>query len=318
MKVSIIIPVYNVYNYLKECLESVERQSLKEKEIIIVNDGSTDDSYKIIKEYEEKYKDIKSYIKSNGGLSDARNYGLERCIGEYILFLDSDDYLIDNNALQNLYDIAKLRELDILKFNYFDERTNKIKFNYSIENPISGQDFLKILIPKKEYISVAWNALYKKEYIEKFKFRFAKGRLHEDERWTPEAILKSKKIMQIDNSYIFYRLNLSSITSKKDRNKNAQDIIKTCYELEEIYNNIYDDTLKKLLMDNLANKYLYAFTMGNLYENEKNNIIDKKFLRKKGYYIKSNIKIYIFMLNYKLYHYLNNICWKYKNKRKRR
>ena len=93
MKVSVIVPVYNTYDYLNKCLDSLVNQSFKDYEIIIVNDGSTDDSEKIIKKYQKKYSNIKYYYKENGGLSSARNYGIKYANGDYIAFVDSDDYV---------------------------------------------------------------------------------------------------------------------------------------------------------------------------------------------------------------------------------
>ena len=93
MKVSVIVPVYNVEKYIKKCLNSLVNQTLDEVEIVVVNDGSPDNSQKIIDEYTKKYKNIKSYVKKNGGLSDARNYGIKKATGKYISFVDSDDYI---------------------------------------------------------------------------------------------------------------------------------------------------------------------------------------------------------------------------------
>src|SRR5574344_2022066 len=102
IKVSVIVPVYNVEKYLPKCLDSLVNQTLQDIEIIVVNDGTKDNSQKIIDKYAKKYKNIKSYIKENGGLSDARNYGVAKANGEYISFIDSDDY-IDKKMLEKMY-----------------------------------------------------------------------------------------------------------------------------------------------------------------------------------------------------------------------
>ena len=132
IKVSIIVPVYNVYEKIEKCLKSLINQTLTDIEIIVVNDGSLDNSQIIIDEYANKDKRIKSFIKKNGGLSDARNYGLNNAIGEYIMFVDSDDY-IDINACEKLYNEAIKDNLDIslnkyfLIFSKFDE-IKKLKY----------------------------------------------------------------------------------------------------------------------------------------------------------------------------------------------
>ena len=113
VKVSVIVPVYNVYDYLGKCLDSLVNQTLKDIEIIVVNDGSPDNSEEIIDIYKKKYKCIKAYKKENGGLSDARNYGIKRAQGEYIAFIDSDDY-VDTQMLEKMYQKAKKDNLDIV------------------------------------------------------------------------------------------------------------------------------------------------------------------------------------------------------------
>ena len=117
MKVSIIVPVYNVERHLNKCLDSLVNQTLKNIEIIIVNDGSLDNSQLIINEYSNKYKNIRTFIKKNGGLSDARNYGLKKAKGEYVLFVDSDDY-IALDSCERLYNTAKQDDVDVLIGNY--------------------------------------------------------------------------------------------------------------------------------------------------------------------------------------------------------
>ena len=106
MKVSVIVPVYNVENYLEKCLTSLVNQTLKDIEIIVVNDGSTDNSQKIIDRYEKKYSNVKAYVKKNGGVSDARNYGINKAKGKYIAFVDGDDY-VDEMMYEKMYKKAE-------------------------------------------------------------------------------------------------------------------------------------------------------------------------------------------------------------------
>ena len=114
MKISVIVPVYNVELYLSKCLDSLVHQTIESIEIIVVNDGSTDNSQKIIDEYKTKYPNkIKSYIKSNGGLSDARNYGIDKANGQYIGFVDSDDY-VEINMFEKMYNKAISQNFDIV------------------------------------------------------------------------------------------------------------------------------------------------------------------------------------------------------------
>ena len=115
-KVSVIVPVYNVEKYIDKCLKSLVNQTLSDIEIIVVNDGSTDNSETIIKQYLEKYQNkIKYVIKQNGGLSDARNYGMKFATGEYIAFLDSDDY-VDNTIYEKMYNKATEEQCDFVEY----------------------------------------------------------------------------------------------------------------------------------------------------------------------------------------------------------
>ena len=123
--ISVIVPVYNVEDYLISCMDSIINQTLENIEVICINDGSTDESLKILKEYEKKDERVKVYSKQNSGQGTARNFGLENAIGEYVLFVDSDDW-IDIETCEILYDVAKSKELDLLIFlaTNFDDENN--------------------------------------------------------------------------------------------------------------------------------------------------------------------------------------------------
>ena len=145
IKVSIIVPVYNAEKYLKKCLNSLVKQTLDEIEIIIINDGSVDKSQEIINEFSNQYPDkIKSYIQSNSGQAVARNFGLKKAIGEYVLFIDSDDY-IELNTCERGYEIAKQGDLDIVCFNMREEfETNLEKYCVSMELITVSEIFLML------------------------------------------------------------------------------------------------------------------------------------------------------------------------------
>lgn len=116
--ISVIVPIYNVEPYLAQCVDSILSQTFKDFELILVDDGSTDNSMKICEEYASEDVRVKSYHKANGGLSSARNFGLDRALGRYVIFIDSDDYLMDNEAFSKLISYADDKELDILRFDY--------------------------------------------------------------------------------------------------------------------------------------------------------------------------------------------------------
>lgn len=208
IKVSVIVPIYNVEDYLRRCLESLVNQTLKEIQIILVNDGSPDHSQDIINEYVQLYPEkIVSVVKENGGLSDARNYGIPYAKGEYIGFVDSDDYL-DITMYEKLYDKAKETESDIVICGYYGvneetgglrhfQKGNMIQFEKNLhENP-------KLLYTNAPY---AWNKIYKRTLFLETGIRFPKGKIYEDIATIYPLMLYANKISKVDEPLYYYIL----------------------------------------------------------------------------------------------------------------
>ena len=244
IKVSIVVPVYNVEKYLKESLDSAVNQSLKDIEIIAVNDGSTDNSSEILKVYEEKYSNFKVINQENKGLSGARNTGIVECKGEYIYFLDSDDY-IDLNSMEYCYKEAKKDNLDILTFDaetFLDEQSNIAEINkegFYRENLIesktmSGEEFYIYSNRKGAYRAPVWLNFYKREFIEKNNLIFYEGIVHEDEIHTSKSFILAKKIKYIPKRFFFRRVRENSIMTRRideSRIKGNYIIAKETYKL---------------------------------------------------------------------------------------
>ena len=225
MKVSIILPVYNVEKYIEKCLESLVDQTYENIEILVINDGSPDKSQKIIEQYAKKYpKIIKSYIKENGGVSSARNYGLEKATGDYIMFVDGDDY-VSQDIVSKLIDIIKkekcdISSSDIIKF-YEDGTTTYYKTNqeYSNDNV-------------KNYIigdSGPCAKLFKKELFNELKFRKI---AYEDLDIIPILANRVNKIGYIKEGLYYYRQIEGSATRLSKYNKSMLDIFSV---LDNIY-----------------------------------------------------------------------------------
>ena len=177
-KLSVIVPVYNVEKYLDKCLNSLVRQNIDDYEIIVVNDGTRDNSQKIIDEYVGKYPDlVKSFIKENGGLSDARNYGIKRATGEYITFLDSDDY-IEEDTYKNMLAIAYKDNLDLVvsDLEYVWEDGTKEPFIKEGINRVSSDDLKNLFLSPL----FSWNKIYKKELFDKLDCKYPVGLWYED------------------------------------------------------------------------------------------------------------------------------------------
>lgn len=205
-KVSVVVPIYNVEKYIKKCMDSLVNQTLQEIQIIFVNDGSTDESGNIAKEYVSKYPNKIIYLeKENGGLSDARNFGMRYAEGEYIAFLDSDDY-VENTMYEEMYNKALQENSDYVECDFlweYPDKTKKDKRN-SYNN-------------KKEMLTnvrvVAWNKLIKREILEKNNISFPKGLRYEDIEFTYKLIPYLNKVSYVDKEFVHYVQRNNSIAN---------------------------------------------------------------------------------------------------------
>ena len=248
---SIIIPAYNVEKYIEKCIESVLQQDLDNYEIIIINDGSTDKTNEIL----EKYKNIKSIKiinQKNKGLSGARNTGLKNCIGKYVLFLDSDDF-VEKNSIKKILNEIQHNDLEILAFNFWiyynKERYYLEKRKLIDKKNFSGEEYLKSNLLNKSY-PMSWLNIYNKEFLLKNNLFFKEGILHEDIEFNIRLLLKVKKMSYFNVPIIYYRQREGSITKKKlNRRYSYIKILKTY--LEEI-KRIKDKELIQLLYNYMS------------------------------------------------------------------
>lgn len=219
VKVSIIVPIYNVEKYLEKCLESLVNQTLKEIQIILVNDGTKDNSGEIAKKYQEKYPEKIIYLeKENGGLSDARNYGIPYAIGEYVAFLDSDDY-VESDMYDEMYNLAKKEQSDMVECDFIWEYPNKSK-----------QDIGAIYEGKKEMIEkvrvIAWNKLIRRTLLEETQICFPKGYRYEDTEFTYKLVPYLQKVSFLKKPCVHYMQREGSISnSQNERTREIFDIL---------------------------------------------------------------------------------------------
>lgn len=278
MKISVIVPVYNVQEYIVECLESIMIQELKDIEIIIVNDGSTDKSISNIQNIIDNNSNIHLINKVNGGLSSARNTGLSHAKGEYVLFVDSDDYL-EKDFLYKLYNEAKEYDLDIACGGYtkfyennatYPQIRNEILCKKSI---ISGQKFLLNQLDCNDYRMEVWDDLYKREFLLENNLFFVEGLLHEDEEFTPRALLAAKRVKIVETYGYMYRQRENSIMSSTVNIKHVSSVEyiinsfinhfeKTKIEHEKLIFsklccNIFNAYIEKVLRIDIDNKYKF-------------------------------------------------------------
>ncbi len=231
MTFSIIVPVYNVERYLGKCLDSILHQSYADFEVIVVNDGSPDDSQAIIDVYAARYPErIKAYAKENGGLSDARNYGVARAQGDYLLFVDSDDYIAPD-LLSGLKDIAEAAQPDMIRFSACTV-TESGEIGEVLQAPSiclqTGETALEKLIDHKQYFEPACFYTYRRDFWQEQGFFFAKGKYHEDFGLIPEVIMKSKIFTTLDYVGYYYVQSPDSITryvNPERDNRKAMDYV---------------------------------------------------------------------------------------------
>lgn len=315
-RITIIVPVYKVEKYLEKCVESVINQTYKNIEIILVNDGSPDNCPYICDKYARKDQRIKVIHKKNGGLSDARNVGLDEAKGEYVLFVDSDDY-IELNSCEKFIDIIGNKSPDIVVGNAKRLENNKIYYMKHRLNTgrhtINGKKFLETELKAGTMYMAAWLNLYRKSFLLDNKLKFSVGLLHEDEEFTPRAFLKADSVMSTDLDFYNYIIRENSITTRKNKIKNAEHLIKIYRSLGEIYKDIQEPELRKMLNDSLVDKYLNTFQVAKLYKKEYSYLVDKKFLIGKSATIKNKLKVSLFYINKYLYYYINEIEKKIKN-----
>lgn len=288
--VSIIIPVYNVEDYLEECLQSAVNQTYKNIEIIIVNDGSTDSSQSIIECYKDNYPYISAINQSNLGLSCARNAGIKQAKGKYIYFLDSDDF-IELETIKDCLELAEEKQLDILQFDakvfYEDDMDSHFDFNYDRSNVLDneiykGGEFYNLLINKKIYKSPVWLSFYNKEFLIKNKLEFFRGITHEDELFSVQAFILAERVMYTPQSYFNRRIRKNSIMTQNISLKNIDGYMTVAHELARFSYEVSNKEVLHTLKKEVINFYYRSIGLSLYIIEDQNELINKLIeIRKK-------------------------------------
>lgn len=278
--VSIIIPVYKVEKYMNRCIESIMNQTYKKIEIILVDDGSPDNCGKICDEYAKKDKRVVVVHKENGGLSDARNAGIDIAKGKYIAFVDSDDY-VDNDYVEILYKAISEDKADIAISSHkvMYENGTILEKATGERNILTQKETIKRILYDEGIDLSAWAKLYKKELFKTMKF--PKGRLFEDAAITCKIISLTEKVSLVSKSTYNYIIRNDSITTK-DFTPSKMDLITSTKEMSEYVKEKYPD-----LEDATNRRVMYAYlsTLSQLAMSNKRFPEEQKILMK---YIKEN------------------------------
>lgn len=258
--VSVIIPVYNVEKYLSGCIDSLLCQTLKNIEIILINDGSIDNSLEIATQYQRQYSNIIVITKGNTGVADSRNEGLRLAQGEYIYFLDSDDFILCD-TLKSLYNIAKTQNLDMVMFNSMNvsddtqvaqsineisevQKLGGLYLTRDLEKEfiMSGRDFVKHSFLATCFYPVVWLSLYRREFLINNHFQFEKI-LHEDNIFCIDTTLAALRVSYIDRIFHIRRVVNNSITNQQKTEKHASGIIRVLHHASDLYDRHKSDNM---------------------------------------------------------------------------
>lgn len=305
-KISIVVPIYNVEEYVERCIISVKNQTYENIEIILVNDGSQDNSLDICNQYANHDSRIKVINKNNGGLSEARNLGIEKSTGEYILLVDGDDS-IEVTTCEELVNIIENNLVDMVIFKHNKIiNENKISSNdsYRIE-VINSEEAYRRYLYGEEVIPAAWSKLYKRNLFNEIKF--PKGKLAEDFATAHKYILQCEKIAYYDKSLYNYYIRENSIMGRKPLKLTLDYYEAACskFEMEKklfdkykrqvntLYVNCLLRTIARLNMDNNRDQY----TLNILNDAEKR--IDK--MKSEEVSLKTRCSYYLYKLNLKAF-----------------
>lgn len=268
---SIIIPIYNVEKYLSKCIDSVINQEYKNIEIILVDDGSPDNCPKICDKYAEKDSRIKVIHKENGGLSDARNYGIKAAKGEYLLFLDSDDYWEGDCCLKNIVKkIDKNPEIDVLVYGCMDyscisgkKEISRTGYNNEIITAQSKYEVLKYFFESGLFPGSAWITVTRRKFIVDNKLFFIKGIKSEDIDWLLNVFLHANKFDSVDDYfYIYLKYRSDSITGTINK-KSVEDLLYIIEKWSKIIENKQYEYISPFVNDYLSYHLLCTVILYN-------------------------------------------------------
>lgn len=267
MNYSFIIPIYKVEELLRRCVESVVSACSNADEIILIDDGSPDRSGQVADELANEYHNVHVIHKCNGGLSDARNEGLKKSNGEYIVFVDSDDY-INAKEFEKLrlfmseYPDEQIYYCDIMRLQFGMAPHRMIKRNVEIGRNYSGVDFLKKELSSGKFQAMAQCGIYARKFLIQNHLFFEKRLLHEDEEWSPRVLLMANNVIYTDICFYRYELRTGSITQMQNKKANAIAQLQICRKHQILCGRQNDFELQRYWKRYLAKMYMNAWSVG--------------------------------------------------------
>lgn len=276
---SIIVPVYNVEKYLDQCIQSLVNQTMSNIEIILIDDGSSDASGEICDSYTERYKNIRVLHQKNMGQSKARNEGIKIARGDFLMFVDSDDY-IRENACETFFKYTEKYDVDIIVGDMLGDANYSNRKELAAEGVISGQEFLYKCLKNNTYDIVPWLKIIRRTFFVEKNLFFYEGCYYEDQEFTLRLLLQKSHVLKVEYPFYFYRENLSSTTHVHERKKGLDCIKIIRAMIQQIEKEKYSEEIMECA-DNVIAMSIYHFStvyMNMDREDQKNiyPLIDQK------------------------------------------
>lgn len=306
--ISIVVPVYNVQNYLCECVGSLLNQTYQNIEVILVDDGATDNCPQICDMYAENYENVSVIHKKNGGLSDARNVGLRSAKGEYIIFIDSDDY-IDKKMLELLYGAAENNKASVSTCEYrklYNKPVVEVENVQTTTTVLKGKDIIKELyLGNYSNIGfVAWNKLYRTELFIENNIEYPFGRIYEDTFTTYKLLYHADEVAIVNSPLYNYRIRPGSIMKSSLNMKKCRDYFDACRSAVDFFENNSERELFNLALNAFFRSQIFLYN--ELRNNKQDDCIKQLMLDYEKAYLCYKSKINAGVLKkiiYKLFIY---------------
>ena len=314
-KFSVVVAVYNVEKYLEKCVDSLlmQEQTEGQIEVLLIDDGSTDGSGSLCDRLADRYSAVKVFHKENGGLSSARNTGIEQAKGDYILFVDSDDYIERNTCHILGQAIERHGCPDALSFDGWEDDG---KYRISMRRLPLGT--LKCVEDGKTYLLEHYKErnlnveaclyAYRRAFLFEHNLRFLEGILHEDVEFTPRALLRCKKIVEVPDCLYHYIIRENSISTQKNREKNIKDLFCTL-EKQVLLADQQQTELKKWMKDAALDSYLNMVQDARMYQRQYRKLLKKQFLLGKAATNWNRFRVLLCLVSVRLYCFMND-CYK--------
>ena len=314
-KFSIIVPVYKVEDYLQACVDSLLAQEAYEDqmEILLIDDGSPDRSGELCDRLSEAHGQIKAYHKPNGGLSSARNYGLDRATGEYVLFVDSDD-VIESDTLKKIAEaLDQFGEVDAVFFDGVEDDSvhqdpmRRVPLE-QVQCADNGKQYLLEHFRDRNLNVEACLYAYRRTFLNEHDLRFREGILHEDVEFTPRIMMQCGKVAELPDQLYHYLVRENSISTQKNKEKNIRDLFQTLREQNQMAEQ-QEPELKKWMKNAILDSYLNMVQTARMYQKQYRKLLDKRFLLGKAATNWNRFRVLVCLINVRLYCFMND-CYK--------